>query len=114
MTEIKSLERVLERYPYLNKRHDGFPSVGNRKIGNYSEPIQKIVDGFSLYDSLIATRFFNSMKEYNFTSGDPLAYKMFPPVRKAMHNYIEADNIHRYPYSEGDDRIREILVKYLN
>jgi aspartate aminotransferase len=113
MGEIKSLERILERYPYLNKRHDGFPSVGNRKIGNYSDPIQKIVDGFSLYDSLIATRFFNSMKEYNFTSGDPLSFKAFKPVKKAMHEYIENGSTFRYPYSEGDDRIREILVKYL-
>ena len=113
MEEICSIKRVLEKYPYLSKRHDGFPSVGQRKVGNYTEPIQKIVDGFSLYDSLIATRFFNSMKEYNFTSGDPLAYEAFGPVKKAMHDYIEADGVHRYPYSEGDDRIREILVNYL-
>ena len=113
MEEIKSLNHLLERYPYLNKRHDGFPDVGKRKISGYSEPIQKIVDGFSLYDSLIATRFFNSMKEYNFTSGDPLAHEAFPPVKKSMHDYIEAEGVHRYPYSEGDDRIREILVNYL-
>lgn len=113
MEDVKSINRILERYPYLVKRHDGFPSVGKRKNGDYSEPIQKIVEGFSLYDSLIATRFFNSMKEYNFTSGDPLAYEAFPPVKKAMHEYIEANNVHRYPYSEGDDRIREILVNYL-
>lgn len=113
MDHIKSIDRVLERYPYLNKRHDGFPSVGVRKYGDYTDPIKKIVDGFALYDSLIATRFFNSMKEYNFTSGDPLAYPAFPPIKKAMHEYIEANNVHRYPYSEGDDRIREILVKYL-
>ncbi len=113
MENNKSINRILERYPYLAKRHDGFPSVGKRKIGEYSPEIQKIVEGFSLYDSLIATRFFNSMKEYNFTSGDPLAYDAFPPIKKAMHEYIEANNVHRYPYSEGDDRIREILVNYL-
>lgn len=113
MKEVKSIERVLARFPYLSKRHDGFPSVGIRKTGNYSEPIQKIVDGFSLYDSLIATRFFNSMKEYNFTSGDPLAYEAFPPIKKTMHEYIDTGSTHRYPYSEGDDRIREILVNYL-
>ena len=113
MEQIESLERILERYPYLSKRHDGFPSVGKRKYGNYSPSIQKIVDGFQLYDSLIATRFFNEMKEYNFTSGDPLAYEAFPPVKKAMHEYIEANNVHRYPYSEGDDKIREVLVNYL-
>lgn len=113
MNEIKSLERVLENYPYLNKRHDGFPSVGTRKNGNYSEEIQKIVDGFSLYDSLIATRFDNDKKEYNFTSGDPLSYPAFSPVKKAMHEYIENGSVHRYPYSEGDDNIREELVKYL-
>lgn len=113
MEDVKSINRILEQYPYLSKRHDGFPSVGNRKYGIYSEPIQKIVDGFTLYDSLIATRFFNTMKEYNFTSGDPLAYEAFPPVSKAMHEYIDHGSVHRYPYSEGDDRIREILVDYL-
>ena len=113
MERINSIERILERYPYLNKRHDGFPSVGTRKNGDYSEPIKKIVDGFSLYDSLIATRFFNAMKEYNFTSGDPLAYETFPPVKKGLHDYIDNGCVHRYPYSEGDDRIREILVNYL-
>ena len=113
MDQIDSIKRVLEKYPYLDKRHDGFPSVGQRKVGSYTKPIQNIVDGFSLYDSLIATRFFNSMKEYNFTSGDPLAYEAFGPVKKAMHDYIESEGVHRYPYSEGDDRIREILVNYL-
>ena len=113
MKEIKSINDLLKRYPYLNKRHDGFPFVGQRINGHFTEEVQKIADGFDLYDSLIATRFFNSMKEYNFTSGDPLAYKAFPPVKKAMHEFIEADNVHRYPYSEGDDRIREVLIKYL-
>ena len=113
MEQIKSINRILDIYPYLNKRHDGFPSVGQRNNGDYSKPIQKIVDGFSLYDSLIATRFFNSMKEYNFTSGDPLAYEAFPPIKKAMHDYIEASNIHCYPYSEGDDKIRKNILNYL-
>ena len=113
MKNVESIERILERYPYLNKRHDGFPSVGIRKNGNYTEAVQKVVDGFSLYDSLIATRFFNDMKEYNFTSGDPIKYDAFSPIKNAMHNYIESGNMFRYPYSEGDDRIREIIVNYL-
>ena len=113
MENVKSISRILEEYPYLNKRHDGFPSLGKREVGEYSKPIQNIVDDMGLYDSLIATRFFNTMKEYNFTSGDPLAYKAFPPVTKAMHEYIDNGCVHRYPYSEGDDRIREILVDYL-
>ena len=113
MKELESLNRILEKYPYLEKRHDGFPDVGKRKDGNYTNAIQKVVDGFSLYDSLIATRFLNSMKEYNFTSGDPLSYEAFPPIKKAMHKYIEKDNVHRYPYSEGDDNIRMELINYL-
>ena len=40
MEQAKSIERVLERYPYLSKRHDGFPSVGTRKVGDYSPSIQ--------------------------------------------------------------------------
>jgi len=53
------------------------------------------------------------MKEYNFTSGDPLRYPAFPPVKRAMHDYVESLDAYRYPYSEGDDRVREVLVNYL-
>ena len=112
MEEIKSINRILEEYPYLSKRHDGFPSVG-KNISEFSNPVRKIADGFSLYDSLIATRFNDSRKEYNFTSGDPLQYEAFPPIKDAMHKYIESEFSYKYPYSEGDDRIREILVNYL-
>jgi len=112
MEEIKSINRILEDRPYLEKRHDGFPSVGVNKNG-FSEPIKKIADGFSLYDSLIATRNFNNKREYNFTSGDPLQFETFPPIKEAMHKYIESEFNYKYPYSEGDDRIREVLVNYL-
>ncbi len=113
MTNVKSIDRILKTYPYLYKRHDGFPSLGIKKSGEYTKPIQRVIEGFALYDSLIATRFFNSMKEYNFTSGNPLAYKAFPPIKEAMHRYVDSDNAYSYPYSEGDDHIREILVRYL-
>ena len=106
-----SIDLLEERFPYLKNRHTGFPSVGNSN--EYSEPIRKIVEGFALYDSLISTRFDNDMKEYNFTSGDPLAYKTFPPIDSTLIQYIKNGNTHRYPYSEGDDRIRTILIDYL-
>lgn len=111
---LKSIEEVLKKYPYLKDRKIGFPYVGKRKDNEpFSKGVKEISDAFSLYDSLISTLNNDYSKELNFTSGNPMKYKPFNPAIKEIKKMLNGTDLNRYPYSEGDDKIRKELLKYI-
>lgn len=112
--EILSLKRVLERYSYLKERKVGFPHVGYRNDGDsYSKEVKKIADGFELYDSLVSTLNNDYTNEINLTSGNPMKCYPFPPAIKEIYNMLSGMELNKYPYSEGDDKVRIELLKYI-
>lgn len=112
--EVLALNRILERYEYLKDRKLGFPYVGNRIDGtSFSKEVKKVADGFKLYDSLISTLNNNYSKEINLTSGNPMEYKPFKPAIDEIKKILAGTELNKYPYSEGDDRVRKELLKYI-
>lgn len=112
--KVKSLERILERYDYLRVRKIGFPYVGKRKDGaSFSNSVKGVEEGFALYDNLMATLNNDYSKEINLTSGNPMKYKPFGPAVKEMQKLLNGTELGRYPYSEGDDRVRKVLLQYI-
>ncbi len=113
MKQVQAINRILEKYPYLNKRSIGFPSVGKRKDNkHFSSVVDDVKDGFSLYNDMM-NHYYNPMSDLNFTSGNPLSYKIFPPTKKALKKAILKENLYSYPYSEGDNQVRLELLKYI-
>lgn len=113
MSQISAINRILERYPYLSKRNKGFPNVGQRKDQKkFSKIVEDVENGFSFYNDIISN-YYNPKKDYNFTSGNPLHYPMFPPTKEALLDTILKDDLYKYPYSEGDDKVRSELLKYI-
>ena len=47
------------------------------------------------------------------TSGNPMNYKTFPPILDEINKYLLGNDLYKYPYSEGDDRVRKILLEYI-
>ncbi len=112
--EMLSLKRILNRYEYLKDRKIGFPYIGSRSDGeSFSKEVKKVADGFELYDSLISTLNNDYTSEINLTSGNPMKYKPFPPAIKQIYNVLNGTKLNKYPYSEGDDRVRIELLKYI-
>lgn len=112
--EIKSLKRIIDRYKYLNERKIGFPHIGNRKDGNsFSTEVNKVASGFELYDNLISSLNNDYTKEINLTSGNPMNHLPFKPAIKQIEKILKGTELNKYPYSEGDDRVRIELLKYI-
>lgn len=113
MKQVQAINRILEKYPYLNKRSIGFPNVGKRKDNkHFSSVVDDVKEGFSLYNDIM-NHYYNPTHDLNFTSGNPLPYKMFPPTKKALMKVIRKEDLYQYPYSEGDDKVRLELLKYI-
>lgn len=111
--QLNSINRILDKYPYLKERKIGFPDVGKRSDDkNFSPVVKDVSDGFLFYDDLMKN-YYDSKNDFNFTSGNPLSFPVFGPTRDALINTILSDNLYKYPYSEGDDKVRYQLLKYV-
>lgn len=109
----KLFSDILKRYPYLKERKFGFPDVGKRLDNKpFSKYVKGVEDGFSIYDYIL-NNLYDSKKDLNFTSGNPLSYDAYPPIIKRLDSYIHGNELYKYPYSEGDDRVRKVLLDYV-
>ena len=109
----KLFNDILKRYPYLKERKFGFPDVGKRMDNKpFSKYVKGVEDGFSVYDYIL-NNLYDSKKDLNFTCGNPLSYDAYPPIIKRLDSYIHGNELYKYPYSEGDDRVRKVLLDYV-
>lgn len=113
MKNILSLKRVLENHTYLKERKLGFPYVGKKDNTSFSKNVEKVVEGFKLYDNLISSLNNDYSKEINLTSGNPMKYKPFKLSIEEMKKVLNNNYLNNYPYSEGDDSVRIELLKYI-
>lgn len=114
MKENLSLKRLLEIYPYLNERREGLPLQGKRSDGKeYSERIKLVDEAMDFYGYKLYNSKNMSMKEYNIGGGNPMKYKPFPLCIKSMKKSLKRNDLYKYPYTEGADRIRQILINYV-
>ena len=54
-----------------------------------------------------------TMPDTDLGGGNPLYYKPFTLSIEEMKNSLDLPNLHRYPYTEGDDNIRKVLLDYV-
>lgn len=114
MKQSGAISRVIERYPYLSLRKVGFPYIGKRADNkDYSSEVKAVADGFDFYDELLNKYYDPNVKDYNFTSGNPLYYPAFKPSLNSIVKSILGKELYKYPYSEGDDRVRKVLLGYI-
>lgn len=114
MKQSSLIKRIIDKYPYLEFRKVGFPYVGKRlDKKEYSERVKQVADGFDFYDELLEKYYKPNVKDYNFTSGNPLFYPVFKPTIKSMIKSILGKELYKYPYSEGDDKVRKELLSYI-
>ena len=113
---IKSsaIDRLLQQYPNLGERRFGLPEVGGRDDGDSFNPtVQGIADaieyyGFEVRDNDIAT-----VPDIDLGSGNPTKYPPFPMAIEEMKKSLDSMTMYKYPYTEGSDEIRKVLLDYV-
>ncbi len=110
----RAIDRLLRENKSLGERRFGLPDIGKRNDGNNFNPtVQKIASAIDYYGYEIRDNKITFLKDVDLSSGNPVKYKPFPLAIKKMKESLDSDNLYSYPYTEGDDRIRKVLLDYV-
>lgn len=112
---IKSsaIDRLLQQNPSLGERRFGLPEVGGRYDGDSFNPtVQEIADAIEYYGFEVRDDDITTIPDIDLGSGNPTKYPPFPmaidEMKKALDSYM-----YKYPYTEGSDEIRKVLLDYV-
>ena len=114
LIKSSAIDRLLRENPSLGERRFGLPCIGTRNDGEKFNPtVQNIADaidfyGFEMRDENIAT-----IPDTDLGGGNPIDYKPFPLSIEEMKKSLDRHDLYRYPYTEGDDNIRKVLLDYV-
>lgn len=116
MMLIKSsaIDRLLRENPRLGERRFGLPYIGIRNDGEQFNPtVQGIADAIDFYGFEVRDENIVNMPDTDLGGGNPINYKPFPLSIDEMKKSLDSNNMYRYPYTEGDDNIRKVLLDYV-
>ena len=112
---IKSsaIDRLLQQNPNLGERRFGLPEVGGRDDGDSFNPtVQEIADAIEYYGFEVRDDDITTIPDIDLGSGNPTKYPPFPmaidEMKKSLDSYM-----YKYPYTEGSDEIRKVLLDYV-
>lgn len=112
---IKSsaIDRLLQQKPNLGERRFGLPEVGGRYDGDSFNPtVQEIADAIEYYGFEVRDDDITTIPDIDLGSGNPTKYPPFPmaidEMKKSLDSYM-----YKYPYTEGSDDIRKVLLDYI-
>ncbi len=112
---IKSsaIDRLLQQNPNLGERRFGLPEVGGRYDGDSFNPtVQEIADAIEYYGFEVRDDDITTIPDIDLGSGNPTKYPPFPmaidEMKKSLDSYM-----YKYPYTEGSDDIRKVLLDYI-
>lgn len=114
LTKSHAIDRLLRERPYLRDRRFGLPNIGTRADGEQFNPtVQAIANAIDFYGYEVRDENIVEIPDTDLGSGNPVRFKPFPPAIEAMKKSLETEMMYRYPYTEGDDRIRQQLLDYV-
>lgn len=114
LIKSSAIDRFLRDNPELNERRFGLPRIGNRlDYEKFNPTVEKIAEAINYYGYEVRDENIATIKDTDLGTGNPLAYKPFPLCIEKMKEYLESNDMFAYPYTEGDDRIRKVLLDYI-
>lgn len=114
LIKSNAIQRLLRENPMLKDRRFGLPYVGARLDKEEFNPtVQEIADAIDFYGYEVRDENIVNKKDVNLGDGNPLKSEPFAPAIKEMIKSLEAGEMYKYPYTEGDDNIRKELLKYI-
>lgn len=114
LNKSRAIERLLRENPQLGERRFGLPDIGTRLDGEKFNPnVQTIADAIEFYGFGVRDDDIASIPDTDLGGGNPIKFKAFPLSIEEMKKSLDSENLHRYPYTEGDDNIRKVLLDYV-
>lgn len=113
---IKSaaIDRLLKENPQLGERRFGLPDIGKRSDGDKFNPtVQNIADAINFYGFEVRDENITTIPDIDLGNGNPMKYEAFPLSIEEMKKSLDSLTMYRYPYTEGDDNIRKVLLDYV-
>ena len=113
---IKSsaIDRLLQQNPNLGERRFGLPEVGGRGDGESFNPtVQEIADAIEYYGFDVRDDNITTIPDIDLGSGNPTKYPPFPMAIEEMKKALDSLSMYKYPYTEGADEIRQVLLDYV-
>ncbi len=114
LIKSSAIDRLLRENPQLGERRFGLPDIGLRNDKEEFNPtVQKIADAINFYGYEVRDDKITTVPDIDLGGGNPISFKPFPLSIEAMKKSLEDEHLYRYPYTEGDDRIRKVLLDYV-
>lgn len=114
LKKSSAIDRLLRENPSLGNRRFGLPDIGKRHDGEFFNPtVQAIADAIDFYGYEVRDELITTVKDVDLGGGNPTNYKPFPLSIKRMKESLDNSLMYRYPYTEGDDNLRSILLDYV-
>lgn len=114
LKKSKAIDRLLRENPELGERRFGLPDIGKRNDGECFNPtVQNIADAIDFYGYEVRDELITTLKDIDLGGGNPVNFKPFPLSIKRMKESLDNSLMYKYPYTEGDDSIRKILLDYI-
>ncbi len=114
LIKSSAIDRLLRENPNLSERRFGLPCIGSRIDGEKFNPtVQNIADAIEFYGYEVRDENIITIPDTDLGGGNPIDYKPFPLSIEEMKKSLDSNNLYRYPYTEGDDYIRKVLLDYI-
>ena len=114
LKKSSAIDRLLRENPYLGERRFGLPFIGRRRDGERFNPtVQSIADAIDFYGFEMRDEDITTVKDIDLGGGNPIDFKAFPLSIEEMKKSLDSKYLYRYPYTEGDDNIRQLLLDYV-
>ncbi len=114
LKKSSAIDRLLRENPNLGNRRFGLPDIGKRHDGEFFNPtVQAIADAIDFYGYEVRDELITTVKDVDLGGGNPTNFKPFPLSIARMKESLDKSLMYRYPYTEGDDNLRKILLDYV-
>lgn len=114
LIKSSAIDRLLNENPILKERRFGLPSIGGRNDGEKFNPtVQSIADAIDFYGYEVRDENITTIPDIDLGSGNPTKYPPFPLSIEEMKKSLDSSFLYKYPYTEGSDEIRQILLDYV-
>lgn len=114
LKKSSAIDRLLRENPNLGNRRFGLPDIGKRHDGEFFNPtVQAIAAAIDFYGYEVRDELITTVKDVDLGGGNPTNFKPFPLSIARMKESLDKSLMYRYPYTEGDDNLRKILLDYV-
>lgn len=114
LVKSSAIDRLLRENPELGERRFGLPLVGTRlDYERFNPAVQKIADAINFYGYEVRDENITTIKDIDLGTGNPMKFKPFPLCIDKMKECLDSEDLYMYPYTEGHDSIRKVLLDYI-